>query len=141
MNISESVVVISVGNESASFLQFAKESLELLISTPAGMVPLDRNFGLDQSFLSLPSESAKTLFAQELIEKAEIYIPEISITEIESKVDSDGTIQSVITVCKNADYEVTEDEYEDLSTEEDAYYYDDQDPDADNYIEGDEIYD
>lgn len=138
MNITDSVVVISTDDESTSFLKFAKESLEVLISTPEGTVPLDRNFGLDQSFLSLPPETAKTLFAQELIEKAEIYIPEISVTEIESQVDSEGNIQPIITVCRNAEYEETEDEDEDLSTEEDAYYYDDQDPDADNYIEGDE---
>lgn len=138
MNITDSVVVISTDDESTSFLKFAKESLEVLISTPEGTVPLDRNFGLDQSFLSLPPETAKTLFAQELIEKAEIYIPEISVTEIESQVDNEGNIQPIITVCRNAEYEEIEDEDEDLSTEEDAYYYDDQDPDADNYIEGDE---
>lgn len=138
MNITDSVVVISTDDESTSFLKFAKESLEVLISTPEGTVPLDRNFGLDQSFLSLPPETAKTLFAQELIEKAEIYIPEISVTEIESQVDNEGNIQPIITVCRNAEYEEIEDEDEALSTEEDAYYYDDQDPDADNYIEGDE---
>lgn len=138
MNITDSVVVISTDDESISFLKFAKESLEVLISTPEGTVPLDRNFGLDQSFLSLPPETAKTLFAQELIEKAEMYIPEISVTDIKSQVDSEGNIQPIIMVCRNAEYEETEDEDEDLSTEEDAYYYDDQDPDADNYIEGDE---
>ncbi len=138
MNITDSVVVISTDDESTSFLKFAKESLEVLISTPEGTVPLDRNFGLDQSFLSLPPETAKTLFAQELIEKAEMYIPEISVTDIKSQVDSEGNIQPIIMVCRNAEYEETEDEDEDLSTEEDAYYYDDQDPDADNYIEGDE---
>ena len=138
MNITDSVVVISTDDESTSFLKFAKESLEVLISTPEGTVPLDRNFGLDQSFLSLPPETAKTLFAQELIEKAEMYIPEISVTDIKSQVDSEGNIQPIIMVCRNADYEETEDEDEDLSTEEDAYYYDDQDHDADNYIEGDE---
>ena len=138
MNISDSVVVISADDESTTFLNFAKESLEVLISTPEGTAPLDRNFGLDQSFLSLPPEIAKSLFAQELIAKAEIYIPEISVTEIDSKVDSEGNLQPVITVCRNEEYEESEDEEEDLSTDEDAYYYDAQDPDADNYIEGDD---
>ncbi len=137
MNITDSIVVISTDDESTAFLRFAKESLEVLISTPEGTAPLDRNFGLDQSFLSLPPETAKTLFAQELIEKAEIYIPEISVTEVESQVDSNGNIQPIITVCRNMEYEELEDD-EDLSTEEDSYYYDDQDPDADNFIEGDE---
>lgn len=138
MIITDSIVVISTDDESTAFLRFAKESLEVLISTPEGTVPLDRNFGLDQSFLSLPPETAKTLFAQELTEKAEIYIPEISVTEVESQVDSNGNIQSIITVCRNMEYEENEDEDGDLSTEEDSYYYDDQDPDADNFIEGDE---
>lgn len=138
MNITDSIVVISTDDESTAFLRLAKESLEVLILTPEGTAPLDRNFGLDQSFLSLPPETAKTLFAQELIEKAEIYIPEISVTEVESQVDSNGNIQPIITVCRNKEYEENEDEEDDLNTEEDAYYYDDQDPDADNFIEGDE---
>lgn len=138
MNISDSVVVISDEQESTAFLNFAKESLEVLISTPEGTAPLDRNFGLDQSFLSLPPETARTLFAQELIVKAEKYIPEISVTVVDSDIDSSGNLQPVITVCRNEDYEETEDEEEDLTTDEDSFYYDDQDPDADNYIEGDD---
>ncbi len=138
MNMSDTVVVISDEDESTSFLNFAKESLEVLISTPEGTAPLDRNFGLDQSFLSLPPETAKSLFAQELIAKAEKYIPEISVTVIDSKIDGDGNLQPVITVSRNEEYEETEDEEDDLTTDEDNFYYDDQDPDADNYIEGDD---
>jgi len=136
--MSDSVVVISEEDESTAFLNFAKESLEVLISTPEGTAPLDRSFGLDQSFLSLPPETARTLFAQELIAKAEKYIPEISVTVVDSDIDSSGNLQPVITVCRNEDYEESEDEEDDLTTEEDNFYYDDQDPDADNYIEGDD---
>lgn len=138
MKITDSVIVISEEDESTAFLNYAKESLEVLISTPEGTAPLDRNFGLDQSFLSLPPETARTLFAQELIAKAEKYIPEISVTEINSKIDGDGNLQPVITVCKNEDYEETEPDEDDLTTDEDDFYYDDQDPGADNYIEGDD---
>lgn len=138
MKITDSVIVISEEDESTAFLNYAKESLEVLISTPEGTAPLDRNFGLDQSFLSLPPETARTLFAQELIAKSEKYIPEISVTEVNSKIDSDGNLQPVITVCRNEDYEETEADEDDLTTDEDDFYYDDQDPDADNYIEGDD---
>lgn len=137
MNISESVVVVS-DNKNSSFLQISKEALELLITTPEGSVPLDRKFGLNQSFLSLPSDVANTIFAQELIEKAEIYIPEISITEINYKIDGDGNLQPVITVCRNEEYENQAETDEDLSTDEDNYYYDDEDPDADYFIESEE---
>lgn len=137
MNLSESVVVIA-DDANTTFLNFARESLEVLISTPEGTAPLDRNFGLNQSFLSLPPDTAKTLFAQELITKVEMYIPEISITEIDITVDSDGILRPVITVCKNDDYAEIKDENTNLSTDEDSFYYDDQDPDADNYIEGED---
>lgn len=137
MNLSESVVVIA-DDSNTTFLNFARESLEVLISTPEGTAPLDRNFGLNQSFLSLPPDTAKTLFAQELITKVEMYIPEISITEIDITVDSDGILRPVITVCKNDDYAEIKDENTNLSTDEDSFYYDDQDPDADNYIEGED---
>lgn len=137
MNLSESVVVIA-DDANTTFLNFSRESLEVLISTPEGTAPLDRNFGLNQSFLSLPPDTAKTLFAQELITKVEMYIPEISITEIDITVDSDGILRPVITVCKNDDYAEIKDENTNLSTDEDSFYYDDQDPDADNYIEGED---
>lgn len=137
MNLSESVVVIA-DDANTTFLNFSRESLEVLISTPEGTAPLDRNFGLNQSFLSLPPDTAKTLFAQELIIKVEMYIPEISITEIDITVDSDGILRPVITVCKNDDYAEIKDENTNLSTDEDSFYYDDQDPDADNYIEGED---
>lgn len=137
MNLSESVVVIA-DDANTTFLNFARESLEVLISTPEGTAPLDRNFGLNQSFLSLPPDTAKTLFAQELITKVELYIPEISINEIDITVDSDGILRPVITVCKNDDYAEIKDEDTNLSTDEDSFYYDDQDPDADNYIEGED---
>lgn len=137
MNLSESVVVIA-DDANTTFLNFSRESLEVLISTPEGTAPLDRNFGLNQSFLSLPPDTAKTLFAQELITKVEMYIPEIGITEIDITVDSDGILRPVITVCKNDDYAEIKDENTNLSTDEDSFYYDDQDPDADNYIEGED---
>lgn len=137
MNLSESVVVIA-DDANTTFLNFARESLEVLISTPEGTAPLARNFGLNQSFLSLPPDTAKTLFAQELITKVELYIPEISINEIDITVDSDGILRPVITVCKNDDYAEIKDEDTNLSTDEDSFYYDDQDPDADNYIEGED---
>lgn len=136
LKITESIVIVSE-NKNSEFLKSSKKALELLIATPEGSVPLDRKYGLNQSFLSLPPGTAETIFAQELIEKAELYLPEISITDIYYKTDNAGYSTPVISVCKNEDYE-QQDESENLNTNEDDYYYDDEDPDADNFIESED---
>jgi hypothetical protein len=37
--------------------------ITLLLTTPVGTMPLDREFGTDWTFLDMPSEAAKSLFA------------------------------------------------------------------------------
>lgn len=61
--------------------------LQNLILTPAGTVPLDRNFGIDNSLLGYPAEIAKNLLTIELIEKAAIYEPRVIIRGIELIAD------------------------------------------------------
>lgn len=51
---------------------FAGEALEelnrkisFLLSTPVGTMPLDREFGVDMTFLDMPSEASKSLYVAE----------------------------------------------------------------------------
>lgn len=65
-----------------------------LMLTPAGTVPLDRDFGLNQStFMSVPIETAKNLLAIELIEKIERYEPRASVKEVDMTGTVDGQIK------------------------------------------------
>lgn len=69
-----------------------------LIMTPAGTVPLDRDFGIDQSFLGLPIDVAQNIFAVEIIDKAEKYEPRINITEVELIPLIDGIIKAKVVI-------------------------------------------
>ena len=50
------------------------ECLNVLYSTPVGSVSLDRDFGMDWSFLDLPMPAAKARFESELIQKTQKYL-------------------------------------------------------------------
>lgn len=66
--------------------------INLLLTTPVGTMPLDREFGTDWSFLDTPSEMAKSLFAAEVAEKIETFIPEVRVDAVEWMVGEDGTL-------------------------------------------------
>lgn len=58
------------------------ECLRNLIMTPVGTCGMNRDFGLDWSFLDLPTEAAKAAYSAELIEKVERFIPSVRVKEI-----------------------------------------------------------
>ncbi len=76
----------------ATELEKIQRNLNLLYSTAAGTCPGDRNFGLDQSFESCPTNIAQNLFALEIIEKTEIYESRIEIKDIFYTQEEDGNL-------------------------------------------------
>lgn len=67
------------------------EQLNLLITTPMGTVVLDRDFGIDMSFIDMPTNFAKNMVAVELAKKIKKYIPELRLVEVketESRLES-----------------------------------------------------
>ncbi len=66
--------------------------LTLLITTPVGTMPLEREFGMTQTFLDSPSEAAKAMFTAELTEKVAIYIPEIHVASVDWVAGEHGSI-------------------------------------------------
>lgn len=64
----------------------------LLLSTPAGSIPLDRDFGLDMTFLDKPVEVAKSLYTAEVTKKVSIYIKEIKVQEVKWTHKQDGKL-------------------------------------------------
>ena len=69
-----------------------------LIMTPVGTVPLDRDFGIDQSILGLPIDAAQSLLAVEIIDKVERYVPRVSVTEVELTATIDGKITAKVVI-------------------------------------------
>ena len=67
--------------------------IQNLALTPAGTVPLDRDFGLDIGFMGMPIETAKNLLAIELITKIDKYEPRASVKEVDMTGSVDGQIK------------------------------------------------
>ena len=69
-----------------------------LIMTPVGTVPLDRDFGIDQSILGLPIDAVQSLLTVEIIDKVEQYEPRVSVSEVELTANIDGQIIAKVVI-------------------------------------------
>lgn len=72
--------------------------LRTLIVTMAGSLPGSRGFGLSAAFLSDLPMNAISAFAEELDEKCEEFIPDISISGVDFDAGTDGNISVQIYV-------------------------------------------
>lgn len=72
--------------------------LRTLIVTMAGSLPGRRGFGLSAAFLSELPVSAISAFAEELDEKCEEFIPDISISGVDFDVGEGGRVSVQIFV-------------------------------------------
>lgn len=72
--------------------------LSVLYGTRKGEQALDRNFGLDWSFLDQPMEVAKALLSVEIINKTALYVPSVSVSSIDFNADMDGNLVPTIGV-------------------------------------------
>mgnify|MGYP003423080626 CR=1 FL=1 len=58
------------------------QNVKTILSTPAGTVPLDRDFGLTQDYIDAPINQAKALFADDAVKKINKYEPRAVVDEI-----------------------------------------------------------
>lgn len=65
-----------------------KRNLTSLYSTRAGTIPMDREFGLDNSFVSKPMPVAQNELALEIVEKTERYEPRVTVESVTYVTDS-----------------------------------------------------
>lgn len=72
--------------------------LRTLIVTMAGSLPGSRGFGLSEAFLSELPVRAISAFAEELDEKCEEFIPDISISGVDFDVGEGGRVSVQIFV-------------------------------------------
>ena len=66
------------------------QQLRLLTSTRNGSVPLDRDLGLDFSFVDRPIGVVRSLYAAQITEAISKYIPSLKIVEIKWSGGADG---------------------------------------------------
>lgn len=75
--------------------------LETLYSTRKGSQPLDRNFGLDWSFIDKPLPVAQQEYAFEVIKKTKEYEPRVKVKDVTYEFDKiNGQMKPVITLTK-----------------------------------------
>jgi hypothetical protein len=72
--------------------------LRNLILTPAGTIPLDRDFGIDNSCLGYPIDVAQNVFAVELIDKVQKYEPRANVVEVSFTPDNNGRITAEVVI-------------------------------------------
>lgn len=72
------------------------ECLNNLVCTPVGSCGRNRDFGLDWSFLDLPTESAKAAYSAELIEKIERFLPSVQVKQITWQSDGNALKPKVV---------------------------------------------
>lgn len=92
------IFIIDFDYLNATELEEMQRNLDLLYSTRAGTCPGDRNFGLEQTFESCPTNVAQNLFALEVIEKTEIYEDKAEVLNIEYTQAEDGNLTPKIII-------------------------------------------
>lgn len=75
-----------------------RRRLAVLYGTRKGEQALDRNFGLDWSFLDQPTEVAKALLSAEVITQTAAYIPEVTVTSIKFTADINGNLVPTVSL-------------------------------------------
>ena len=72
--------------------------LSLLLTTPVQTMPLDREFGLDMSFVDLPSEASKAAYVAELTEKIPLFFPSLRLQQVNWQADAEGHVLAKVVV-------------------------------------------
>ena len=74
------------------------QNVRTILSTVKGSVPLDREFGVDASYLDAPTPVAKAMLSSEILQAIRKYEPRVEITKIEFEGDLNGTLRPRIEV-------------------------------------------
>ena len=94
--IDVSSVVIDLNGFPEDEAEDIRRCLETLYTVRTGEQPLDREFGIDNSFLDQPINIAKNLFTLEVIEKTKRYEKRVEVEEVEYRFNGAGQMAPVI---------------------------------------------
>lgn len=74
--------------------------LALLLSTPAGTMPLDREFGIKMDFVDKPPEVVKSLYTAEVTKKVPQFIPWVRVYETTWEYGEQGSIKPKVVITR-----------------------------------------
>lgn len=86
IDISASPAGVVIG---ATGLEEIYQNVRTILATPKGSVPLDRDFGVDQTFLDQPTRPAMTMALPSIVEAVEKYEPRVKVTDV-AWIESDA---------------------------------------------------
>lgn len=75
--------------------------IAVLLSTRAGSVAMDREFGLSWDFIDLPVEAAQAALTAEIVAKVAKYEPRAQVQNVTYTVGDDGTLLPHVEVTIN----------------------------------------
>ncbi len=74
--------------------------LALLLSTQAGTMPLDREFGIQMNFVDKPPEVVKSLYTAEVTKKVPQFIPWVRVYETAWEYGEQGHIKPKVVITR-----------------------------------------
>ena len=74
--------------------------LALLLSTKAGTMPLDREFGIQMDFVDKPPEVVKSLYTAEVTKKVPQFIPWVRVYEVIWGYGEQGHIKPKVVITR-----------------------------------------
>lgn len=74
------------------------QNVRTILTTIKGSVPLDRDFGIDGSYVDAPMPVAKAKLASEIMSAVQKYEPRATITSIDFTGEIEGTLKPRIEV-------------------------------------------
>lgn len=96
MNISNQIGITMIQGDTVP--EDVRRCLAILFQTRKGTVALDRDFGLDWSFLDMPTEAAKAACAAEIITAVDNYEPRASVERVTFTGTSEGVFRPIVEV-------------------------------------------
>lgn len=75
------------------------ENLQRLYHTPIGSIPMERDKGIDISFLSMSGEVVKSMLSVEIIKKTRKY-SNLEVTSVDIEIDSQEKILVRVVVAR-----------------------------------------
>lgn len=68
------------------------QNVNVILTTPEGSVPYDRNFGMDVELVDMPINEAKSLYVVEAITKVRKYEPRAVVDRVDFEGDAEGEL-------------------------------------------------
>lgn len=72
------------------------QEIRTVLATRKGTVPLDREFGLDWSFVDRPMQEAQPRYVAEVARQIEKYVPRVQVLSVTFKPLSDGAMDGAL---------------------------------------------